>query len=44
MKIILSVLLFLNIFGGSDEEPLEARTKEFNSINKEALFENLSQY
>ncbi|GEM_PF-6439010 len=35
MKVILSVLLFLNIFSGSqEEEPLEIYEKEFNSINK----------
>ena len=45
MKVILSVLLFLNIFSGSpEEEPLEIYEKEFNSINKEAFFENLGQY
>ena len=44
MKIILSVLLFLNIFSGSDDEPLEAHAKEFNHIDKEQFYDNLSQY
>lgn len=44
MQILLSVLLFLNIFASSDNAPLEVYTKEFNTIDKEAFFANLGQY
>lgn len=44
MKIILSVLMFLNIFSGSDDEPLEVQQKEFNHIDRGQFLDNLSQY
>lgn len=44
MELILSVLLFLNIFSSPEEESLQVYEKEFNTINKESFFDNLNQH
>lgn len=44
MKIILSVLMFLNLFSGSDDEQFETHQKAFNHIDKGLFLDNLSQY
>ena len=44
MKVLLSVLMFFSFFSNSESEQLVSETKNFEPIDRDAFFQNLSQY